>query len=102
MIISGGENIYPREIEMVLNGHPKIREATVFGIPDEKWGESVCAAVILKPNEALTEEEIIRYCKENLASYKKPKKVIFCQSFPRNMTGEVIKEKMREIVSKEI
>jgi fatty-acyl-CoA synthase len=102
MIISGGENIYPREIEMVLNGHPKIREATVFGIPDEKWGESVCAAVILKPNEALTEEEIIRYCKENLASYKKPKKVIFCQSFPRNMTGKVIKEKMREIVSKEI
>jgi fatty-acyl-CoA synthase len=100
MIISGGENIYPREIELVLNTHPKIRETTVFGIPDEKWGESVCAAVILKPNETLLEEEIITYCKENLASYKKPRKVIFCQSFPRNTTGKVIKEKMKEIASK--
>ena len=102
MIISGGENIYPREIELVLNDHPKIREATVFGIPDEKWGESVCAAVILKPDETLTEEEVIRYCKENLASYKKPKKVVFCQSFPRNTTGKVIKEKMKEISSKDV
>jgi acyl-CoA synthetase (AMP-forming)/AMP-acid ligase II len=100
MIISGGENIYPREIELVLNTHPKIGEATVFGIPDEKWGESVCAAVILKPNETLLEEEIITYCKENLASYKKPRKVIFCRSFPRNTTGKVIKEKMKEIASK--
>lgn len=100
MIISGGENIYPREIELVLNTHPKIREAAVFGIPDEKWGESVCAAVILKPNETLTEEEVIRYCKENLASYKKPRKVIFCQSFPRNTTGKVIKEEMKEIASR--
>jgi acyl-CoA synthetase (AMP-forming)/AMP-acid ligase II len=101
MIISGGENIYPREIEMVLNAHPKIREAAVFGIPDEKWGESVCAAVILKSNETLTEEEIVFYCKENLASYKKPRKVIFCESFPRNTTGKVMKEKMKEIASKD-
>jgi fatty-acyl-CoA synthase len=100
MIISGGENIYPREIELVLTTHPKVREATVFGMPDEKWGESVCAAVILKPDETLTEEEVIRYCKENLASYKKPKKVIFCESFPRNTTGKVMKEKMKEIASK--
>ena len=98
MIISGGENIYPREIEMVLNGHPKVKEAVVFGIPDEKWGESVCAAVILKENQAMTEEEVVGYCKENLASYKKPRKVIFSDSFPRNHLGKVLKDKLRESV----
>jgi acyl-CoA synthetase (AMP-forming)/AMP-acid ligase II len=97
MIISGGENIYPREIELVLNAHPKIREATVFGIPHPKWVESVSAAVILKKGETLTEEEVIDYCKENLASYKKPTKVIFCESFPRNDTGKIVKEKLKEM-----
>ena len=98
MIISGGENIYPREIEMVLNAHPRIKEAVVFGIPDEKWGESVCAAVILKEGQVLTEEEVVGYCKENLASYKKPRKVIFADSFPRNHLGKVLKDKIRENV----
>jgi fatty-acyl-CoA synthase len=100
MIIRGGENIYPREIELVLNSHPKIKEAAVFGIPDEKWGESVCAGIILQPNESLTEAEVIHYCKENLASYKKPRRVIFCLSFPRNSTGKVIKEELREIAAR--
>jgi len=97
MIISGGENIYPREIELVLNSHPKILEAAVFGIPHPKWVETVSAAVILKKGETLTEEEVIGYCRENLASYKKPTKVIFCESFPRNETGKIVKEKLKEI-----
>lgn len=96
MIISGGENIYPREIEIVLNTHPKISEVAVFGIPDEKWGESVCAAVILKEGESLTEEEVIKYCKENLASYKKPRKVVFRSSFPKNPVGKVQKEELKK------
>jgi acyl-CoA synthetase (AMP-forming)/AMP-acid ligase II len=96
MIISGAENIYPREIEVVLQGHPKISEAAVYGIPDEKWGEMVCAAVILKKGEALTEEDVIRYCKENLASYKKPKKVRFVTSLPKNSVGKILKEELKK------
>ena len=101
LIISGGENIYPREIELVLNSHPKILEAAVFGTPHPKWVESVCAAVILKKGETLTEGEIVGYCTENLASYKKPTKVFFCESFPRNATGKIIKDKLKEIVLSE-
>jgi fatty-acyl-CoA synthase len=96
MIISGAENIYPREIEVVLQGHPKISEVAVYGIPDEKWGEMVCAAVILKKGEALTEEDVIRYCKENLASYKKPKKVRFVTSLPKNSVGKILKEELKK------
>jgi fatty-acyl-CoA synthase len=97
VIISGAENIYPKEIENVLNKHPKIKEAAVFGIPDEKWGESVCAAVILKENEFLTEEDIISYCKENLASYKKPRTVRFYKSLPRNPLGKVQKGELKKM-----
>ena len=96
MIISGAENIFPREIEIVLNTHPKIKEVAVFGIPDEKWGESVCAGVILQENETLTEEEVISYCKQNLASYKKPRKVIFYKSFPKNPIGKILKEELKK------
>jgi fatty-acyl-CoA synthase len=99
MIISGGENIYPREIEVVLQAHPKIKEVTVFGIPDPKWGESVCAGVILKENERVTEEEVIRYVKENLASYKKPKKVVFYESFPKNSVGKIVKSELKKAFS---
>jgi acyl-CoA synthetase (AMP-forming)/AMP-acid ligase II len=102
MIISGGENIYPREIENVLYTHPKIKEVVVFGIPDEKWVESVCAAVILRENETLTEEEIINYCKENLASYKKPRKVRFCESFPKSPVGKILKEELKRAFLKEV
>ena len=98
VIISGAENIYPKEIEDVLHSHPKIKEAAVFGIPDEKWGESVCAAVILKEKESLSEEEIIGYCKENLASYKKPRTVRFYESFPKNPLGKVQKEELKKTV----
>jgi acyl-CoA synthetase (AMP-forming)/AMP-acid ligase II len=98
VIISGGENIYPKEIENVLYGHPKIKEAAVFGVPDAKWGEAVCAAVILTENESLTEEEIVSYCKENLASYKKPQTVRFFESFPKNTLGKIQKDKLKEAV----
>lgn len=98
VIISGAENIYPKEIEIVLHSHPKIKEAAVFGIPDEKWGESVCAAIILKENERITEEEIISYCKENLAAYKKPRTVRFVESLPRNPLGKVRKDELKKMV----
>ena len=77
MIISGGFNIYPREVEDAIMTHPQVAEAAVIGIPDEVWGESVKAFVVVKPGAVLTEEEIIQSCKEHLASYKKPKSVEF-------------------------
>lgn len=96
MIISGEENIYPAEIEQVLYSHPKILEAGVIGVPDEKWGESVKAIVVCKKGETLSVEEIIGYCKLHLASYKKPKYVEFIEQLPRNPSMKVMKNVLRE------
>jgi len=95
MIISGGENIYPREIEEVLYRHPKIRDAAVVGTPDPLWGESVKAFVVLKPGSSMAEEEVVEYCKAHLASYKKPRQVEFIESLPRNPSGKVLKNDLR-------
>ena len=96
MIISGGENIYPAEVEEVLYMHPKVLEATVIGVPDPTWGESVKAIVVPKQGETLTEEEVIEHCRKNLASYKKPKSVDFVDALPRNPIGKVLKFVLRE------
>ena len=96
MIISGGENIYPREVEEVLYMHPSILEATVIGVPDKEWGESVKAFVVLKEGEKVSEDEIIDFCKKDLASYKKPKSVDFLETLPRTPVGKVLKKELRE------
>ena len=96
MIISGGLNIYPREIEDILFEHPAVLEAAVIGVPDEKWGESVKALVVLKPGASCDEDELIAHCKDNLGSYKKPKSVEFVDSLPRNPSGKVLKRVLRE------
>lgn len=96
MICSGGVNIYPMDIEEVLHGHPQVHESAVIGIPDDKWGESVLAMVVLKPGESMTEEEVIRYCKENMAGYQTPKSVKFIDALPRNPSGKVLKRELRE------
>ena len=96
MIISGGENIYPREIEETLIQHPAVREVAVIGVPDEKWGESVKAVVSLVPDQTVTEEELIDFCKARLASYKKPKSVDFIEEIPKNNYGKVMKRELRE------
>ncbi len=96
MIISGGSNIYPREVEDVLFEHPAVLEAAVIGVPDEKWGENVKALVVLKPGAQCTEAELIDHCKANLASFKKPKSVEFVDTLPRNPSGKVLKRVLRE------
>ena len=96
MVISGGENIYPTEIDDVLLKHPKIHQAAVIGVPDEKWGEAVKAVVILQPNEVMTEAEVIAYCKENLAGYKCPKSADFVSEFPLTPTGKILKRELRK------
>ncbi|MDT3698627.1 MAG: long-chain fatty acid--CoA ligase [Thermincola sp.] len=96
LIISGGENIYPREIEDVLYNHPAVLEAAVIGVPDEKWGEAVKAFISLKQGATANEAEIIEFCKQNLASYKKPKTVEFLNELPKNGTGKLLKTALRE------
>ena len=92
MIISGGENIYPQEIEQVLYLHPAVREACAFGIPDKKWGEAVAAAVALREGASATDEELIGFCKERLASYKKPQFVYFLQELPKSGMGKILRK----------
>ncbi len=94
IIISGGENIAAAEIEDVLFAHPRIADAAVVGVPDEKWGEAVKAFVIPVPGQTLTEDEVIAHCKEHLASYKKPQYVEFATEFPRTAGGKVQKFKL--------
>lgn len=96
MIISGGFNIYPREVEDAIMTHPQVAEAAVVGVPDEIWGESVKAFVVVKPGAALTEEHIIQCCKEHLASYKKPKSVEFRPDLPKNAYGKVLRKVLKE------
>lgn len=94
IIISGGENIYPAEVETVLQRHPLILEAAVIGVPDGYWGESVKAIVVPKPDKSLTEQEVIEYCKSRLAPYKKPKSVDFIDALPRNAAHKVMKKEL--------
>jgi len=96
VIISGAENIYPKEIENLISTHPAVKEVAVFGIPDDIWGESVCAAVVKNTNQEIDENGIIDFCASRLASYKKPKRIIFLDELPRNAFGKVTKNPLRE------
>ncbi len=96
MIISGGENVYPTEVDDVLAQHPKVQQAAVIGVPDEKWGEAVKAVVVPVSGVNITEEEIIAYTKEHLAAYKCPKSVDFWESLPLNPMGKILKRKIRD------
>jgi acyl-CoA synthetase (AMP-forming)/AMP-acid ligase II len=96
MIISGGENIYPAEIEDSLLRHPKVADVGVIGYADEKWGESVMAIMVVKQGEELTEKELIEWCQGKIGRFKIPKKVAFTDSIPRTPTGKILKRLLRE------
>ena len=96
MIISGGANIYPREVEEVICTHPAVHEVAVIGVPDEKWGESVKAVVALRAGRQATAAEIVEHCQRNLASYKKPASVDFLAELPKNAYGKILKRELRE------
>ena len=97
MIIAGGYNIYPRDIDEVLFEHPKIQEACAVGIPDAYRGETVKAFIVLRPGETLTESEVIDFCREKLAAYKVPKLVEFMDELPKSTVGKVLRRKLREM-----
>jgi fatty-acyl-CoA synthase len=96
MIVSGGENVYPREVEDVLYQHPAVAEAAVIGVPDPKWGEAVKAVVVLKPGETVTAEVLVEFGKERLAGFKCPRSIDFIDELPRNPSGKVLKRELRE------
>ncbi len=100
MIVAGGYNIYPKEIDEVLFGHPKILEACAVGLPDEYRGETVKAFVVVRSGETLTEEEIIEYCKERLALYKVPRKIAFLDALPKSAVGKILRRELRALDAK--
>jgi malonyl-CoA/methylmalonyl-CoA synthetase len=99
LIISGGFNIYPREVEEVLQSHPAVAEAAVLGLPDPDFGEQVVAALVLRPGAAATADELVAHCRDQLASYKKPRQLFFVESLPRNALGKIQKHLLREQLS---
>ena len=102
MLIRGGENVYPREIEEFLYHHPKIQEVQVFGIPHSTLGEVVAAWVRLREGETATVDEIREFCKDRIAHYKIPKHVRFVSEFPMTVTGKIQKFKMRQTMIEEL
>ena len=97
MIIRGGENIYPKEIEDFIYTHPKVADVQVIGVPDKKYGEEIMACVVLKEGETLTADELKEYVRSHMAKHKTPVYVDFVDGFPMNAAGKVLKYKMREM-----
>ena len=97
MIVTGGENVYPREVEEVLYQHPAVKEAAVIGVPDPYWIEIVHAVIVLKPGASVDEKEIMDFCKEKMARYKAPKSVDFVKMLPKNPQGKILKRELRKL-----
>jgi acyl-CoA synthetase (AMP-forming)/AMP-acid ligase II len=102
MIISGGENIYPSEVEAVLGAHPKIKDVAVIGIPHEKWGETVLAVAVVHDGVSTTEAELLEWCKDRMAGFKRPRKIMFIADadMPRTATGKILHRTLRENLAK--
>ena len=96
MIVSGGENIYPAEVENALMSNAEILDAAVIGIPDDKWGESVKGFVVLAADASLSEDEIISYTRTQIAAYKCPKSIEFIKELPRNPSGKILRRELRD------
>src|ERR1017187_6453833 len=97
MVIRGGENVYPREVEEFLYAHAAIEDVQVIGVPDVKFGEELCAWIRLRPGQDLTAEEVRAYCQGRIAHYKIPRYIRFTEEFPLTLTGKVHKRLMREV-----
>ena len=97
MVVTGGVNVYTKEVEAVLYEHAAVREAAVFGVADDNWGERVTAAVALKPGASATAEELVAHCRHQLASFKLPKRIVFLDELPKNPSGKILKRELRTL-----
>ena len=96
LIVSGGENVYPAEVEEVLRSHPAVLDAAAFGVPDERWGQRLIAAIVSRSEDKPTEEELVAFCGTRLASFKVPKQLQFVAQLPRNAGGKLLRRTLRE------
>ena len=99
MIVTGGENVYPREVEEVLYRHPEVLEAAVVGMDDPVWGESVIAVIATRDGTGTNAATLIQHCRDHIASYKKPKAVAFIVELPKNASGKVLKRTLRDMLA---
>lgn len=102
VVIRGGENIYPREVEEFLHWHPKIADVYVVGVPDKRMGEEICACVRLRRGHTMTDTELKEYCKNKIAHFKIPKYVEFMDEFPMTVTGKIQKNKLRDAITEKL
>ncbi len=100
MIITGGENVYPAEVEKVLHAHPSVKESCVIGVPHPTWGEAVAAVCVLRDGARVDPAELTDHCKGKVAGYKVPKKVFITEALPRNAAGKILKRELREAYGK--
>jgi len=96
MIVSGGENVYPAVVEAALFGHPAVADVAVIGVPDDQWGETVKAIVVLRIGEFISEEDLIDFCGGKLGGFERPRSVDFIEALPRNASGKILKRELRE------
>src|SRR5262249_16509021 len=96
MIVSGGVNIYPREVEEVLARHPAVGDVAVFGVPDDYWGAAVRAALVLRPGQSASEQALLDFCTRSLSGYKRPKAIEFAIALPKNAAGKTLRRDLRE------
>ena len=97
MFISGGENVYPVEVERILSQHPAVREVAVVGLPDGKWGESGCAVISLNDGAYTDSAEILQFCTDKLAKFKIPKRVEFMENLPKGDSGKILKREIKNL-----
>jgi fatty-acyl-CoA synthase len=100
IIKTGGENVSSQEVEVVLFRHPKVADVAVIGLSDPRWSETVAAVIVPRPGQEATEQEIIDFCKKEMAGYKVPKKIIFTEALPRNPSGKILKKVLRQMYDK--
>jgi acyl-CoA synthetase (AMP-forming)/AMP-acid ligase II len=96
MIVTGGENVYSREVEEVLYTHPAVSEVAVIGLPDPTWGENITAVVVLRPGASASEADIVAVCRDRLAGFKRPKNVFFADEIPKTVSGKILKRELRD------
>ncbi|MBT8446546.1 MAG: AMP-binding protein, partial [Gammaproteobacteria bacterium] len=99
MVVSGGVNIYTKEIEAVLYQHPAVLEAAIIGLPDENWGEIVTAVIVVRDGQTLTHEAVVDWCRDRIADFKKPRRTVLLDELPKNPSGKILKRELREALS---